>query len=70
MFQRLELLPYLTALENVMLPLAILKMPGKRDKALRALEQLGMDAKKGGRLPSELLRRRAGEGGDSAGHRQ
>ena len=53
-FQRLELLPYLTALENVMLPLAILKMPGKRDKALRALGQLGMDAKKGGRLPSEL----------------
>jgi putative ABC transport system ATP-binding protein len=53
-FQRLELLPYLTALENVMLPLAILKMPGKRDKALRALEHLGMDAKKAGRLPSEL----------------
>ena len=53
-FQQLELVPYLTALENVLLPLAILKMPEKRDKALRALEQLGLDAKKGGRLPSEL----------------
>ncbi len=53
-FQQLELLPYLTALENVMLPLAILKMPDKRGKALRALEQLGLDTKKAGRLPSEL----------------
>jgi putative ABC transport system ATP-binding protein len=53
-FQQLELLPYLTALENVMLPLAILKMPDKRVKALRALEQLGLDAKKADRLPSEL----------------
>ena len=33
-FQQLELVPYLTALENVMLPLAILKMPDKRGKAL------------------------------------
>jgi len=53
-FQQLELLPYLTALENVMLPLAILNMPDKRGKALRALEQLGLDTKKAGRLPSEL----------------
>ena len=53
-FQQLELLPYLTALENVMLPLAILKMPDKRAKALRALEQLGLDPQKAGRLPSEL----------------
>jgi putative ABC transport system ATP-binding protein len=53
-FQQLELLPYLTALENVMLPLAILKMPDKRAKALRALEQLGLDTQKAGRLPSEL----------------
>jgi putative ABC transport system ATP-binding protein len=53
-FQQLELLPYLTAVENVMLPLAILKMPDKRAKALHALEQLGVDAKKAGRLPSEL----------------
>ena len=53
-FQQLELLPYLTALENVMLPLAILKMPDKRGKARRALEQLGLDTKKADRLPSEL----------------
>ena len=53
-FQQLELLPYLTALENVMLPLAILKMPDKRGKAMRALEKLGLDTKKADRLPSEL----------------
>lgn len=53
-FQQFELLPYLTALENVMLPLAILKMPDKKGKALRALQQLGIDAKKAARLPSEL----------------
>ncbi len=53
-FQRLELLPYLTALENVMLPLVTIKMPGKRAKALEALEKLGVDATKAGRLPAEL----------------
>jgi putative ABC transport system ATP-binding protein len=53
-FQQLELVPYLTALENVMLPLAILKMPDKRGKALAVLEQVGLDARKAGRLPSEL----------------
>jgi putative ABC transport system ATP-binding protein len=53
-FQQLELLPYLTALENVMLPLAILDMPDKRAKALKALQQLGLDTKKAGRLPTEL----------------
>lgn len=53
-FQQLELLPYLSALENVMLPLAILKMPDKRHRALSVLEQLGLDKQKGQRLPSEL----------------
>jgi len=53
-FQQLELLPYLTALENVMLPLAILKMPGKREQALAALERVGLDRRKGARLPAEL----------------
>ncbi len=53
-FQQLELLPYLSALENVMLPLAILKMPDKRERGLAALAQLGLDAKKAARLPSEL----------------
>jgi putative ABC transport system ATP-binding protein len=53
-FQQLELVPYLTALENVMLPLAILKMPGKREQALAALERVGLDPRKGARLPAEL----------------
>ena len=53
-FQQLELLPYLTALENVMLPLAILKMSGKREQALAALERVGLDKQKGARLPAEL----------------
>lgn len=53
-FQQLELVPYLTALENVMLPLAILKLPDKRGQALAALERVGLDAKKGNRLPAEL----------------
>jgi len=53
-FQQLELVPYLSALENVMLPLAILKQPGKREQALAALERVGLDARKGRRLPAEL----------------
>jgi len=53
-FQQLELIPYLTALENVMLPLAILKEPGKRERALDALCRVGLDERKAGRLPSEL----------------
>lgn len=53
-FQQLELVPYLTALENVMLPLAILKEPWKRDQAQQALERVGLDKQKGARLPAEL----------------
>jgi putative ABC transport system ATP-binding protein len=53
-FQQLELVPYLTALENVMLPLAILKTSDKRQQALAALERVGLDARKGARLPTEL----------------
>ncbi|HZK49843.1 MAG TPA: ABC transporter ATP-binding protein [Thermoleophilia bacterium] len=53
-FQQLELVPYLTALENVMLPLAILKEKGKREKALEALARVGLDERKSRRLPSEL----------------
>lgn len=53
-FQQLELVPYLSAVENVMLPLAILKERGKRERALRALESVGLDGRKAGRLPSEL----------------
>jgi putative ABC transport system ATP-binding protein len=53
-FQQLELVPYLTALENVMLPLAIIKMPDKRERALAALERVGLDRQKASRLPAEL----------------
>lgn len=53
-FQQLELVPYLTALENVMLPLAILRTPGKRERATAALERVGLDRQKGARLPTEL----------------
>ncbi len=53
-FQQLELVPYLSAVENVMLPLAILKERGKRERALEALARVGIDEQKGRRLPSEL----------------
>ena len=53
-FQQLELIPYLSAVENVMLPLAILKEKGKRERALEALERVGLDGRKAKRLPSEL----------------
>ena len=53
-FQQLELVPYLTALENVMLPLAILKEPGKKERALETLCRVGLDERKARRLPSEL----------------
>ncbi len=54
-FQSFYLVPYLTAAENVMLPLAI--QPGlngtARSLALDALTRVGLDAKSG-RLPSQL----------------
>ncbi|MHB0980872.1 MAG: ABC transporter ATP-binding protein [Thermoleophilia bacterium] len=53
-FQQLELVPYLSALENVMLPLAILKEKGKRERALEALSRVAIDERKAKRLPSEL----------------
>lgn len=54
-FQSFHLIPYLTALENVMLPLAIAKMNNqeKRAKAKEALEQVGLAAKVD-RLPNQL----------------
>src|SRR5690242_13468892 len=54
-FQSFHLIPYLTALENVMLPLAIVKMAtnAKRTSAHQALERVGLGAK-GDRLPSQL----------------
>ena len=54
-FQSFYLVPYLTAAENVMLPLAI--QPGlngtARSLALEALTRVGLDAKSG-RLPTQL----------------
>jgi putative ABC transport system ATP-binding protein len=54
-FQSFYLVPYLTAIENVMLPLTI--QPGvngtARRTALEALSRVGLDAK-AGRLPSQL----------------
>ncbi len=54
-FQSFYLVPYLTAAENVMLPLAV--QPGvngtARSLALEALTRVGLDAKSG-RLPSQL----------------
>jgi len=54
-FQSFHLIPYLTALENVMLPLAIVKMatPAKRTAARTALERVGL-GKKLDRLPNQL----------------
>jgi putative ABC transport system ATP-binding protein len=54
-FQQYHLIPYLTVLENVMLPLAIAREPreAKRRAALEALEQVGLGGKEN-RLPSQL----------------
>ena len=54
-FQQHHLLPYLTALENVMLPLVITKLnvKEKRMKAQTALERVGL-GDKFDRLPSQL----------------
>jgi len=54
-FQSFHLIPYLTALENVMLPLAIVKARNSRKQATarQALERVGLGAK-AGRLPNQL----------------
>jgi len=54
-FQSFHLVPYLTVRENVMLPLAPVKMKGKekREMAEEALARMGL-AGKGGRLPSQI----------------
>src|ERR1700686_3813813 len=46
-FQSFHLISYLTAIENVMLPLAIVKMssPAKKTAARQALERVGLGAK-------------------------
>lgn len=54
-FQQHHLMPYLTAVENAMLPLAVarLKAAEKRERALAALEKVGL-ASKAQRLPNQL----------------
>jgi putative ABC transport system ATP-binding protein len=54
-FQQYQLIPYLTALENVMLPLAISKRSDKeqREMAQRVLEKVGL-GQKSTRLPNQL----------------
>ena len=54
-FQQYQLIPYLTALENVMLPLAITSRRGKEQRAMAqtVLERVGLGTKSL-RLPSQL----------------
>lgn len=54
-FQSFNLIPYLTALENVMLPLAVKRMPAaeKRERAGEVLERVGLAAR-ADHLPSQL----------------
>ncbi|HWS88755.1 MAG TPA: ABC transporter ATP-binding protein [Pyrinomonadaceae bacterium] len=54
-FQQHHLMPYLSAVENVMLPLATVRTPSreKRERALTALEKVGLGSK-AARLPNQL----------------
>jgi putative ABC transport system ATP-binding protein len=54
-FQSFHLIPYLTAVENVMLPLAIVRMSNsaKREAGQQALRKVGLGAKLD-RLPNQL----------------
>lgn len=52
-FQQFQLVPYLTALENVMLPLIITDTPNQEEKAALMLARVGL-GKKLKHLPSEL----------------
>ncbi|OLN26815.1 ABC transporter ATP-binding protein [Desulfosporosinus metallidurans] len=54
-FQQYQLIPYLTALENVMLPLVITSRPGReqREMAQTVLDKVGL-SNKSHRLPNQL----------------
>lgn len=52
-FQSFQLVPGLTALENVMLPLELADRDGVRDTALAALDRVGL-GERAGHLPSQL----------------
>jgi putative ABC transport system ATP-binding protein len=55
-FQSFQLIPNLTALQNVMLPMEFAGVPGKqrRERAAGLLEEVGLPAEKQSRLPSRL----------------
>jgi len=54
-FQQHHLMPYLSAVENAMLPLTTLRAPAreKRERAMAVLEKVGL-ASKAARLPNQL----------------
>lgn len=52
-FQQYHLMPHLTALENVMLPLQINKIPRAKDCAIEFLKQVGLE-KRLQHLPSQM----------------
>ncbi|MBG59202.1 MAG: ABC transporter ATP-binding protein [Peredibacter sp.] len=52
-FQQFHLMKTFTALENVMLPLEILKKDNPREKAMKALEQVGL-AERANHFPHQL----------------
>ena len=52
-FQSFHLVPSLTALENIMLPLELAAQPNPREKALAALDNVGLSAR-GSHYPNQL----------------
>ena len=52
-FQSFRLIPYLTALENVKIPLELLKIPNAQTEALKMLERVGLQDRSHHK-PSEL----------------
>lgn len=69
-FQSFQLIPYLTVLENVTLPMAITgrKKKVKKAMAMAVIERVGL-GEKAGRLPDQLSGG-AGTGGHCPGHRE
>lgn len=52
-FQNFQLMPSMTALENILMPLELFQMDNAKDRALQALEQVGL-AHRAHHLPGEL----------------
>lgn len=52
-FQQQHLIPYLTALENVMLPLAVSRSEKKRERAIQALNEVGL-RRRASHLPDQM----------------